>query len=209
LAADESRARPSATVGFRPLEGATRRGLTPERGGWLQVPAHWRRRMAILLIVSVLTGCSVATDTRTSAPVTGSHSAGPASSAQIGGPAASGSPSLSAPSVTRCGQLSALFPDPGKPMPRSASSAPKYACLTAGPSRDVIFRQHLTATAFFVTSRLGQYGLPSFDPGYRTGRGRRSSRPVPGSSSFRHEDRIDALDIPTVCRRARAGRSFV
>jgi hypothetical protein len=41
----------------------------------------WRRRMAILLIVSVLTGCSVATDTPVSAPVTGSHNAGPARSA--------------------------------------------------------------------------------------------------------------------------------
>jgi hypothetical protein len=39
--------------------------------------------MDMLLIVSVLTGCSVATDTPTSAPVTGSHSAGPASNVQF------------------------------------------------------------------------------------------------------------------------------
>jgi hypothetical protein len=61
--------------------------------------AHWRRRMVILLIVSALTGCSVATDTPTSAPVSG--------------PAASGSPSLSAPSVVGAGSFPRSFLIPG------------------------------------------------------------------------------------------------
>jgi hypothetical protein len=67
----------------------------------------------MLLIVSALTGCSVATDTPTFVPVTGSHSAGPASSAQIGGPAASGSPSLGAPSVVGAGSFPRSFLIPG------------------------------------------------------------------------------------------------
>jgi hypothetical protein len=75
--------------------------------------AHWRGRLVMLLIVSVLTGCSVATDTPTFAPVTGSHRAGPASSAQIGGPVASGSPSLSAPSVVGAGSFPRSFLIPG------------------------------------------------------------------------------------------------
>ena len=74
------------------------------------MPAHWRRRMVILLIVSVLTGCSVTIDTLTSAPVTGSRSAEPVSSAQIGGLAASGSPSHSAASVVGSFPRSFLIP---------------------------------------------------------------------------------------------------
>ena len=77
------------------------------------LPAYWRRRMVILLIVSVLTGCTGATDAPTSAPVTGAHSTGPASSAQIGGPTASGSPSLSAPSVVGAGSFPRSFLIPG------------------------------------------------------------------------------------------------
>jgi hypothetical protein len=69
--------------------------------------------MIVLLIVSVLTGCSVTTDAPTSARVTGAHSAGPASSAQIGGPAASGSPSLSASSVVGAGSFPRSFLIPG------------------------------------------------------------------------------------------------
>jgi hypothetical protein len=69
--------------------------------------------MVILLIVSALTGCSVAADTTTFAPVTGAYSAGPASSAQIGGPAASGSPSLSASSVVGAGSFPRSFLIPG------------------------------------------------------------------------------------------------
>jgi hypothetical protein len=69
--------------------------------------------MVILLIVSVLTGCSVATDTPTSAPVTGAESAGPASSAQIGGPAASGSPSLGTARVVGAGSFPRSFLIPG------------------------------------------------------------------------------------------------
>jgi hypothetical protein len=69
--------------------------------------------MVMLLIVSVLIGCSVATDTPTSAPVTGSHSAGSANSAQIGGPAASGSPSLGAASVVGAGSFPRSFLIPG------------------------------------------------------------------------------------------------
>jgi hypothetical protein len=69
--------------------------------------------MVILLIVSALTGCSVTTDTQTSAPVTGSDSAGPASSAQIGGPAVSGSPTLSAPNVVGAGSFPRSFLIPG------------------------------------------------------------------------------------------------
>ena len=49
----------------------------------------------MLLIVSVLTGCSVATGMPTSLPVTGAHSAGLTSSPQIGGPTASGDASSS------------------------------------------------------------------------------------------------------------------
>jgi hypothetical protein len=69
--------------------------------------------MVILLVISVLAECSVATDTPTSAPVTGSHSAGPAGSAQIGGPAASGIPSLGAASVVGAGSFPRSFPIPG------------------------------------------------------------------------------------------------
>jgi hypothetical protein len=69
--------------------------------------------MVMLLIGSVLTGCSVATDTSTFAPVTGSHSVGPASSAQIGGPAGSGTPSVSAASVIGAGSFPRSFLIPG------------------------------------------------------------------------------------------------
>ena len=64
----------------------------------------------MLLMISVLTGCSVANGTPTAAPVTGSHSAGPTSSPQIGGPAESSNASLE---CSRRGQLSAFFLDPG------------------------------------------------------------------------------------------------
>ena len=69
--------------------------------------------MVMLLIVSVLTACSVAADTTTFAPVTGAHGAGPASSAQIGGPGESGGPSLSAPSVVGAGGFPRSFLIPG------------------------------------------------------------------------------------------------
>jgi hypothetical protein len=62
-------------------------------------------------LLIVLTACSVATGTPTSAPVTEWHRAGPTGS-QTGGPAASDSASFGAPSVVS-GQLSALFSDPG------------------------------------------------------------------------------------------------
>src|SRR5262245_1052996 len=64
-------------------DGPTPRGLTLDEGKRL-LPAHWRRRMVLPLIVSVLTGCSVATGTPTSVPVTGPHSDGSTSSPQIG-----------------------------------------------------------------------------------------------------------------------------
>ena len=69
--------------------------------------------MVLLLIVAVLTGCSAATGTPTSVPVTGPHSDGPTSSPQIGGLAASGTASLSAPSVVGAGSFPRSFPDPG------------------------------------------------------------------------------------------------
>ena len=66
----------------------------------------------MLLIVSVLTGCSVATDTPNSAPVTGSNRTGPTNSAQIGGPVASSSPSLDAASVVGAGSFPRSFLTP-------------------------------------------------------------------------------------------------
>ena len=75
--------------------------------------AHWRGRIVMLLMISVLTGCPVANGTPTAAPVTGSHSAGPTSSPQIGGPAESSNASLSAPSILGAGSFPRSFPDPG------------------------------------------------------------------------------------------------
>jgi len=69
--------------------------------------------MVLLLIVSVLTGRSVATGTPTSVPVTGPYSDGTISSPLIGGPAASGTASLSAPSVVGGGSFPRSFLIPG------------------------------------------------------------------------------------------------
>jgi hypothetical protein len=69
--------------------------------------------MVVLFFVLALTGCAVATGAPTWVPVTGSHSAGPSSSPQIGGRPASGSASLSAPSVVGGGSFPRSFLIPG------------------------------------------------------------------------------------------------
>jgi uncharacterized protein len=66
------------------------------------------RTTVVLLIVSLLTGCSVATGASTPATVIGSHSDGQTSS-QIRGPAASGTASSSAPSVVGGGSFLRSF----------------------------------------------------------------------------------------------------
>jgi hypothetical protein len=67
--------------------------------------------MVLLLIVAVLTACSVATGPPTSVPVTGPYSAGP--TPQIGGPVANATASLSAPSVVGGGSFPRSFLIPG------------------------------------------------------------------------------------------------
>src|SRR5258706_14269768 len=78
---------------------ATRRGLTPGEGGLAAAGGSWDGRIVMLLMISVLTGCSVANGTPTAAPVTGSHSAGPTSSPPIGGAAEIRNASPTSPSV--------------------------------------------------------------------------------------------------------------
>jgi hypothetical protein len=67
----------------------------------------------MLLIVSVLTGCSMATVMRTFLPVTGAHSAGLTSSPQIGGPTANVNASLSSPNVVGAGSFPRSLLIPG------------------------------------------------------------------------------------------------
>ena len=67
----------------------------------------------MFLIVSVLTGCTVAARTPISTAVTGSHSGEPSSSPQIGGRVASASAHSSAPSIVGAGSLPRSFLIPG------------------------------------------------------------------------------------------------
>jgi hypothetical protein len=69
--------------------------------------------IVILFVVLALTGCVVAPGSRTSAPVTGAHSAASTSSLQVGGPVARDHASLSGPSVVGAGSFPRSFLIPG------------------------------------------------------------------------------------------------
>ena len=70
-------------------------------------------RLIILFVVLGLTGCAVATGSRTSAPITSSEGAALTNFPRIGGSAAGDHASLSGPSVVGAGSFPRSFLIPG------------------------------------------------------------------------------------------------